>query len=151
MLLINDINKKNAAKYYKQYIQTEEDPFIIRNQIRIPITSRFKEPNPERYGNTVCDDYIEYIPKSRVFHKKIFPSFSTRDHIQNFRVQKDQVSLLSNNENSNIYIKELPVYLCFNDNTENKDIFQTKYNMIIKIELNVCKLKIKIKKIHNVP
>ena len=137
MLSINNFHKKSAAKYHKQYIQTEEDPFIIRNQIKIPITSRYKEPNPERYGNTICDDYIEYIPQSKVSYKKIFPSFSTRDHVQNFRVQKDQESLLNNDENNSLCIKELPVYLCFNNNIENKDIFQTKYNMILKIELNV--------------
>lgn len=136
MLSIN--NKKSAAIYNKQYIETIEDPFIIRDQIDIPITSRHKEPNPERYGNTVCDDYIENIPKSRVSYSKIFPSFSTRDSVHNFRIQKEQPE--SSNENDRIFIRDIPVYLCLNNSDNNENIFKNKYKMTFKIDFQVCSL-----------
>ncbi|KAL6590907.1 hypothetical protein U3516DRAFT_650889 [Neocallimastix sp. 'constans'] len=135
-MLSHNYYKKSAASYNnknnnKHYIQTIEDPFIIRDQISIPITSRHKEPNPERYGNTVCDDYIENIPKSKVSYAKIFPSFSTREPVNNFRIQNEQELI---NENNNIYIKEFPVYLCINSFSENNDIFKNKYKMTFKID-----------------
>ena len=140
-MLSHNYYKKSAASYNnknnnKHYIQTIEDPFIIRDQISIPITSRHKEPNPERYGNTVCDDYIENIPKSKVSYAKIFPSFSTREPVNNFRIQNEQELI---NENNNIYIKEFPVYLCINSFSENNDIFKNKYKMTFKIDFQVCK------------
>jgi len=139
MLSTNNFSKKSAAIYNssKQYIRTEDDPFIIRDQIKIPITSRYKEPNPERYGNTICDDYIEYIPKSKVFHKKIYPSFSKRDVVENFRVQSEQK--ISLNDNDNVFTKELPIYLCLNEYEGNKNPFQNEYKAIFQIEYQVNK------------
>ncbi|ORX54876.1 hypothetical protein BCR36DRAFT_410678, partial [Piromyces finnis] len=129
----NCLRKKSAAIYNnKQYIHIEDDPFIIRNQINIPITSKYKEPDPERYGNTICDDYIEYIPKSKVFHRKIYPSFSRRDPIENFRVQNE--NKISLNENNNIYTKEIPIYLCLNEYESNKDPFKNEYKANFQIE-----------------
>ncbi|ORX76958.1 hypothetical protein BCR32DRAFT_295910 [Anaeromyces robustus] len=128
-------NYSNINNGAQQYINTEEDPFIIRNQIKIPITSRYKEPNPERYGNTICDNYIEFIPKSKVEYKKIYPSFSTRDSVHNFRIQNESSENLFNENDKNSFIRELPVYLCFSsENDNNEDPFQNRYKMTFQIE-----------------